>query len=133
MPMRLGDSDLLRGFLGERTCLGQLDSGSPKEELKPIRDGATRDSEIVREVMIYAVMVSQTLVLVGVSLVIQEMLGLLKIPFRNTPESRPSCPGSFRRCGLRWGLSEWPTLLRRSAKARLHSSAPFNENTSRTT
>ena len=58
----------------------ELAAGSnPDEELKAIRGLATRGSEIVREVMIYAGKESESLGLVDVSKIVEEMLELLRI------------------------------------------------------
>jgi len=61
-------------------ALSELTAGSsPEEELKTIRNVAMRGSEIVRELMVYAVKESATVELVDVSRIIQEMLELLKV------------------------------------------------------
>lgn len=74
-------NNLLGGVLAQaELALVELQSGSlPTNELKAIRDVAIRGSEIVRELMIYAGAENQTLVLLDVSQVIEEMLELLKI------------------------------------------------------
>lgn len=58
----------------------ELGAGSIAEgELKTIRDLATRGSEIVRELMIYAGKETMSLGLVDVSRIVEEMLELLKV------------------------------------------------------
>jgi nitrogen-specific signal transduction histidine kinase len=60
--------------------LAELDAGSScKEELKAIREVATRGSEIVRQLMIYAGRESAVIGLVDLSNTVDEMLSLLKI------------------------------------------------------
>ena len=53
--------------------------GSPEQELKRIRDGAVRGSEIVRQLMIYAGKESEAVGLVDVSQVARGMVELLKV------------------------------------------------------
>jgi len=61
-------------------AFSELDSGGiPEEELYAIRDVAMRGSEIVRELMIYAGTESEAPVLLNISLVVEEMLKLLKV------------------------------------------------------
>jgi two-component system cell cycle sensor histidine kinase/response regulator CckA len=58
----------------------ELATGSrPEGELHAIRDIAMRGSEIVRELMIYAGQESESLGLIDVSQIVQEMLELLKV------------------------------------------------------
>ena len=61
-------------------ALEELAAGSrPEQELKAIRDGALRGSEIVRQLMVYAGKDRASVGLVNVSLIVDEMLQLLKI------------------------------------------------------
>jgi CheY-like chemotaxis protein/two-component sensor histidine kinase len=58
----------------------ELTTGSdPNEELKAIRDVAIRGSEIVRQLMIYAGEENDVLEPVDISMVVEGMMGLLKI------------------------------------------------------
>jgi PAS domain S-box-containing protein len=74
-------NNILGGVLAQAdVALTELESGSvPAEELKAIRDAAIRGAEIVRELLIYAGTESPALVLLNVSQVVEEMLGLLKV------------------------------------------------------
>ena len=61
-------------------ALAELASGSyPEEDLKGIRQVALRDSEIVRQLMIYAGNESEVLGLVDLSRIVDEMLALLAV------------------------------------------------------
>jgi PAS domain S-box-containing protein len=61
-------------------ALGELDAGSScKEELKAICEVATRASEIVRQLMIYAGMENDVVGPVDLSKTVDEMLALLKV------------------------------------------------------
>jgi PAS domain S-box-containing protein len=74
-------NNILGGVLAQADlALTELDSGLlPTEELEAIRDAAMRGAEIVRELLIYAGTESPALVLLDVSQVVEEMLGLLKV------------------------------------------------------
>jgi PAS domain S-box-containing protein len=74
-------NNLLGGVVAQaELALGELATGSsPEEELKVIRDGAMRGSEIVRQLMIYAGKDSAAGGLVNVSRIVEEMLQLLKV------------------------------------------------------
>jgi PAS domain S-box-containing protein len=74
-------NNLLGGVLAQaELALGELASGSsPEAELKTIREVALRGSEIVRELMIYAGQETAVVEPVDVSLLVEEMLELLKV------------------------------------------------------
>jgi PAS domain S-box-containing protein len=66
--------------------------GSPKEEIRTIQGVATRAAEIVRELMIYAGQDSTTLEPTDVSLLVQEMLELLRISISKHAKLRVDLP-----------------------------------------
>jgi PAS domain S-box-containing protein len=74
-------NNLLGGVMAQaELALEEYQSGaSPEEELKRIRDGAIRGSEIVRQLMIYAGKESEAVGLVDVSQVAGDMIELLKV------------------------------------------------------
>jgi PAS domain S-box-containing protein len=74
-------NNLLGGVMAQaELALEESQAGSsPVEELKRIRDGAIRGSEIVRQLMIYAGKESDAVGLVDVSRVARDMLELLKV------------------------------------------------------
>jgi PAS domain S-box-containing protein len=74
-------NNLLGGVLAQaELALEEYQAGSsPEEELKRIRDGAIRGSEIVRQLMIYAGKESEALGLVDVSQVAMGMIELLRV------------------------------------------------------
>ena len=74
-------NNLLGGTLAQaELALEEYQAGSsPVEELKRIRDGAIRGSEIVRQLMIYAGKESEAVGLVDVSRVARGMVELLKV------------------------------------------------------
>jgi PAS domain S-box-containing protein len=74
-------NNLLGGVMAQaELALEEYHAGaSPEEELKRIRDGAIRGSEIVRQLMIYAGKESEAVGLVDVSQVAGGMIELLKI------------------------------------------------------
>ena len=74
-------NNLLGGTLAQaELALEEYQAGSsPFEELKRIRDGAIRGSEIVRQLMIYAGKESEAVGLVDVSQVARGMVELLKV------------------------------------------------------
>jgi signal transduction histidine kinase/ActR/RegA family two-component response regulator len=74
-------NNLLGGVLAQaELALEEYQAGSsPEEELKRIRDGAIRGSEIVRQLMIYAGRGSEAVGLVDVSQVAMGMIELLKV------------------------------------------------------
>jgi two-component system, cell cycle sensor histidine kinase and response regulator CckA len=74
-------NNLLGGVLAQaELALDEYQSGSsPEQELKHIRDGAIRGSEIVRELMIYAGKESDAVGLVDVSQVAMGMIELLRV------------------------------------------------------
>jgi two-component system cell cycle sensor histidine kinase/response regulator CckA len=74
-------NNLLGGVVAQaELALSELAAGlHPEEELRAIRDGALRGSEIVRQLMVYAGKDSATVGLVNVSRIVEEMLQLLKI------------------------------------------------------
>jgi PAS domain S-box-containing protein len=74
-------NNLLGGVMAQaELALEEYQAGaSPEEELKRIRDGAIRGSEIVRQLMIYAGKESEAVGLVDVSQVARGMVELLKV------------------------------------------------------
>jgi PAS domain S-box-containing protein len=74
-------NNLLGGVMAQaELALEEYQAGvSPEEELKRIRDGAIRGSEIVRQLMIYAGKESEAVGLVDVSQVARGMIELLKV------------------------------------------------------
>jgi nitrogen-specific signal transduction histidine kinase/CheY-like chemotaxis protein len=74
-------NNLLGGVMAQAELgLEEYQAGaSPVEELKRIRDGAIRGSEIVRQLMIYAGKESEAMGLVDVSQVARGMIELLKV------------------------------------------------------
>jgi signal transduction histidine kinase/CheY-like chemotaxis protein len=74
-------NNLLGGVLAQAELALEEHQGgsSPEEELKRIRDGAIRGSEIVRQLMIYAGKESEAAGLVDVSQVARGMVELLKV------------------------------------------------------
>ncbi len=74
-------NNLLGGVVAQaELALSELAAGShPEGELRAIRDGALRGSEIVRQLMVYAGKDSAAVGLVNVSRIVEEMLQLLKI------------------------------------------------------
>jgi signal transduction histidine kinase/ActR/RegA family two-component response regulator len=74
-------NNLLGGILAQaELALEEYQSGSsPEEELKRIRDGAIRGSEIVRQLMIYAGKESEAVGLVNVTEVARGMIELLNV------------------------------------------------------
>lgn len=74
-------NNLLGGVLAHaELALGELSSGAlPERELEGIRSLAIRGSEIVGQLMIYAGQESETLELVDVSGIVEDMLALLKV------------------------------------------------------
>jgi PAS domain S-box-containing protein len=74
-------NNLLGGIMTQaELALEEYQAGSsPEEELKRIRDGAIRGSEIVRQLMIYAGKESEAVGLVDVSQVARDMIELLKV------------------------------------------------------
>jgi C4-dicarboxylate-specific signal transduction histidine kinase len=74
-------NNLLGGIMSqaELAIARVADGSNPEEQLNAICGVAQRDSEIVRELMIYAGKESGVLHLVDVSHVIQDMLPLLKV------------------------------------------------------
>jgi len=74
-------NNLLGGVLAQADlALEEFDAGSsPKEELMGIREVAIRGSDIVRQLMIYAGKETESVGLVDVSRIIEEMLKLLKV------------------------------------------------------
>ena len=74
-------NNLLGGVLAQaELALEEYQSGSsPEEELKRIRDGAIRGSEIVRQLMIYAGKESEAVGLVNVTEVARGMIELLNV------------------------------------------------------
>jgi signal transduction histidine kinase len=74
-------NNLLGGVLAQADlALDELAAGaSPEEELKGIREGAIRGSEIVRQLMVYGGKESEVPELVDVSRIVEDMLDLLRI------------------------------------------------------
>ncbi len=74
-------NNLLGGVVAQaELALTELAAGSsPHDELKAIRDGAIRGSEIVRQLMIYAGQDSAAAGLVNVSRIVEETLALLQV------------------------------------------------------
>ena len=74
-------NNLLGGVMAQaELALEEYHAGSsPEEELKRIRDGAIRGSEIVRQLMIYAGKESEAVGLVDVTQVARGMIELLKV------------------------------------------------------
>ena len=74
-------NNLLGGVMAQaELALEEYQAGSsPEQELKRIRDGAIRGSEIVRQLMIYAGKESEAIDLVDVSDVARDMVELLKV------------------------------------------------------
>ena len=74
-------NNLLGGVLAQSDLAqAELASGSsPAEELQQIRIAAIRGSEIVRQLMVYAGEEAESLELVSVSAIVQEMLELIKV------------------------------------------------------
>jgi PAS domain S-box-containing protein len=74
-------NNLLGGIMAQaELALEEYQAGSsPEEELKRIRDGAIRGSEIVRQLMIYAGKESEAVGLVDVSQVARDMIELLRV------------------------------------------------------
>jgi CheY-like chemotaxis protein len=74
-------NNLLGGVMAQaELALEEYQSGSsPEEELKRIRDGAIRGSEIVRQLMVYAGKETEAVGLVDVTQVARDMIELLKV------------------------------------------------------
>jgi PAS domain S-box-containing protein len=93
------DFNNLLGAIHAQAELAQseLDGGSPcREELQSIRDVATRGSEIVRQLMIYAGKETEVDELVSLTGIVKEMLPLLKVSLSKhailTTELSPDLP-----------------------------------------
>jgi len=74
-------NNILGGVLAQADlALGELAAGTaPEEELKGIREGAIRGSEIVRQLMVYSGKESEIPELVDVARIVEDMLDLLRI------------------------------------------------------
>ena len=74
-------NNLLGGVLAQADlALQELADGmNPEEELKGIREGAIRGSEIVRQLMVYSGKESEVPELVDISRIVEDMLDLLRI------------------------------------------------------
>ena len=74
-------NNILGGILAQvDLALARLESGEvPTDELHAVRYAAVRGAEIVRELLIYAGTESAALVLLDVSHIVEEMLGLLSL------------------------------------------------------
>lgn len=73
-------NNILSGVLANsEVALAELAGASPTQELERIRDVTLRGADIVRQLMIYTGQESAVLELVDVSLVVEDMIGLLKV------------------------------------------------------